>query len=81
MPVFKPGDHALVVGSRSTPSLNGCCVEVIEYCGAWEFPGVPMQDFYLIRHGEYQAHARVGVLMPLNGDIRPAKKRKHAVLA
>lgn len=78
-PTFMPGDLALVVGCRSVPSLNGCCVEVVEYCGAWEFPGVPMQDFYLIRHGIYRGHARVGVLMPLQGDTPTAKQNGRSV--
>lgn len=81
MPAFQSGDFALVVGCRSAPSLNGCCVEVVEYCGPWELPGVPMQDFYLIRHGEYRGHARVGVLMPLQGDKSEAKQIKCAIPA
>lgn len=78
---FKPGDLALVVGCRSVPSLNGCCVEVVEHCGAWELPGLPMQDYYLVRWGRREGHARSGVLMPLRGDFHPERQKSREVPA
>lgn len=72
---FKPGDLALIVGCRTMTNFNGCCAEIIEHKGAWDFFGTGLQDWYAIRCGSFEGDARSGVLMPLRGDFESEQQK------
>lgn len=72
---FKPGDPVLIVGCRTMSHFNGSCAEIINHQGAWDLLGTGMQDWYMIRCGNFEAYATAGVLMPLRGDFKPEQQK------